>query len=113
MKWGLGLIISVYSVCFLCGELNVCNAFDVAVYYDARSGVNWRSSRADTNYCWDNSGVSRNLALSRIENQQDVWTWFDEMGVDYAIVHYPFPDDFTFLTNTNLGAVKVLNGSYP
>lgn len=91
----------------------VCaDAFDIAVYHDARSAVNWRSCNANQWYC-GNASVPRTTAIGRIANEDTVYERFRELGVNYFIPFYPFADDFTALATRRLDGMKILNASYP
>lgn len=85
-------------------------AFDIAVYYDARSALNYRCQREDTMFC---GTISRQDAIDNIENEGDVFNWWNEMGVTHAIVHYPFDDDLLTLNDRDHTDIKILNASYP
>ncbi|HEY3296164.1 MAG TPA: hypothetical protein VGL38_12065 [bacterium] len=90
-------------------------AFDIAVYFDARSGVNYRCQVYDSSFCYWNEHVPRATAIGNIgpANEQQVFNWFSEMGVTHVIPYYPFADDFTADFWHNLHGIKILNSSYP
>jgi hypothetical protein len=83
-------------------------AFDIAVYGDARSGVNWNTQ--------GNCSCSRSTMLSHITagTNQNVFDWYKAMGVTHVQVYYPYADDYTALQGLTLDpSIKIMNFSWP
>jgi hypothetical protein len=104
-------------VCFMVvviGCFGVVQAFDIAIYFDARSGPNWRMDNSDSLFCCC-PGTTRQTVLSNIgaNNEQQVFDWFRDMGVNYIVTYYPFGGDLQDLHARDLHGMKILNDSYP
>jgi hypothetical protein len=88
--------------------------FDIAVYYDTRSNVNWLSQNGDRTFCPNvNGGVPRETVLGHINSEDSAFVLLQEMGVNRIITYYPFADDFTASFWSNLHGMKILNYSWP
>jgi hypothetical protein len=100
-------------VCFMIviGCYGVAQAFDIAIYFDARSGVNWRSQDSDSSFCDTIPFVTvrNNIGAA---NEQQIYSWFQQMGITHVINYYPFSSDFTDLSHIRHN-MKILNASYP
>jgi hypothetical protein len=109
LSWRLSCAFLALIFCAVRAEVR---AFDIAVYFDARSGVNWRSQDPDSSFCWRNN---RTTVLNNISsaNEQQVFDWLAEMGVSHVIVHYPFASDFSDLLGRDLHDMQILNASWP
>jgi hypothetical protein len=87
--------------------------FDIAVYFDARSGVNYRSQNSGHKFCGDWVNGDRATVLNRIQTEDTVFALFKEMAVTHIITYYPFADDWEALHERHLQGMKILNWSYP
>ncbi len=102
----------LFALTIVCTSVH---AFDIAIYSDARSGVNWRCQKMDSTFCWDEDPPSRATVLANIgaDNEQQVFDWYHYMGVTHIIPYYPFASDFTDYLSRDLYNMKILNFSWP
>ena len=94
----------------LFGGIWELQAFDIAVYMDGRSGVNWRSQSSDSMMCGQ---IARQTAIENIDNQEALFQWLDSMRVTCLIPLYPFADDFDYFAMCYSGPMKIYNYAWP